>query len=68
MIITNTYNNKLDKNKIGRENYSTKGKTRGHGLLLVKQLINKNDIFELKTSIQENVYIQTIIIKKGKNH
>ena len=64
MIVSNTYNNQIDPNKIGKEKFSTKGKNRGHGLLLVKQLINKNDIFELKTSIQENVYIQTIIIKK----
>ena len=64
MIITNTYNNKLDKNKIGRENYSTKGKTRGHGLLLVKQIKSKNERFKIKTEIQENIYVQTIEIKK----
>ena len=64
MIISNTYNNKIDKNKIGIENFSTKGKTRGHGLLLVKQLVGKNNIFECKTNIQEELYIQTITIKK----
>lgn len=64
MIITNTYNNKIDKNKIGRESYSTKGKTRGHGLLLVKQLKSKNERFKIKTEIQENIYVQTIEIKK----
>ena len=50
--------------KIGKERFSTKGKTRGHGLLLVKQLIEKNKIFEIKTEIQDNIYTQTIIIKK----
>lgn len=64
IIITNTYNNKVDKNKIGKESFSTKGKARGHGLLLVKQLVGKNNIFEIKTDIQENIYIQTIEIKK----
>ena len=64
MIISNTYNNKIDKNKIGIESFSTKGKTRGHGLLLVKQLIEKNKLFEIKTDIQEKIYIQTIEIKK----
>lgn len=64
MIITNTYNNTIDKNKIGIENFSTKGKTRGHGLLLVKQLVEKNKLFEIKTDIQENIYVQTIEIKK----
>lgn len=64
MIISNTYKNKIDKNKLGKESFSTKGKNRGHGLLLVKQLTGKNSIFETKTEIQENIYIQTIEIKK----
>ena len=64
MIISNTYNNNIDKNKIGRERASTKGKNRGHGLLLVKHIINKNNHFKLKTEIQNEIYIQTIIVKK----
>ena len=66
MIVSNTYNNQVDTNKIGKEKFSTKGKNRGHGLLLVKQLINKNEIFELKTEVQENLYIQTVMIKKSE--
>ena len=66
LIISNTYNNEVDKTKIGLENFSTKGKNRGHGLLLVKQLVGKNDIFETKTEIQDNLYIQTIEIKNNK--
>ena len=64
MIISNTYNNKIDKNKTGKERFSTKGKTRGHGLLLIKHIINKNKIFELETDIQKGIYTQKIIIKK----
>lgn len=64
MIISNTYNNQIDKNKIGKETFSTKGKTRGNGLLLVKHLVNNNKVFEIKTEIQEKLYIQTIRIKK----
>lgn len=64
LIISNTYNNKIDKEKIGIESFSTKGKNRGHGLLLVKQLVNKNDIFKIRTSLENNLYIQTIEIKK----
>lgn len=64
MIITNTYDNKIDKSKIGMDKFSTKGKNRGHGLLLVKQLKEKNKKFEIKTDIQEKIYIQTIEIKK----
>ena len=64
MIISNTYENKIDKNKIGKENFSTKGKNRGHGLLLVKRLVEENEIFETKTEFQGNIYIQTIQIHK----
>ena len=63
LIISNTFNNKIEENKIGKERFSTKGKNRGHGLLLVKQLIEKNNIFELKTEIKEDLYIQTITVK-----
>lgn len=63
LIITNTYNNKIENDKIGKERFSTKGKNRGHGLLLAEQLINKNEIFESKTEIYDEVYCQTIIVK-----
>lgn len=64
MIITNTYHNEIDKNKIGKESFSTKGKNRGHGLLLVKHIIDNNNIFETYSDIQEKIYTQTIIVKK----
>ena len=64
IIISNTYNNDIDENKLGQESFSTKGKTRGHGLLLVRQLINRNKRFEAKTEMKDNIYTQTIEIKK----
>ena len=64
MIISNTFDGEIDKNKIGKERFSTKGKNRGHGLLLVKHIINENKIFELNTTVQNNVYTQIISIKK----
>ena len=64
MIISNTYNNSIDKRKIGNEKISTKGKNRGHGLLLVKHIISKNKILKLKTEIRNHIYVQTIIVKK----
>ena len=64
IIITNTFQNNIEMVKIGKERFSTKGKNRGHGLLLVKQLVDKNKIFTTKTEIQGNLYIQTIEIKK----
>ena len=63
MIISNTYNNEIDEEKIGKENFTTKGKNRGHGLLLVNQLVQKNNIFDTKKEIKNNIYSQTIIVK-----
>ena len=63
MIISNTYNNKIEKTKIGFERFSTKGKKRGYGLLLVKQLVEKNSKFIPKRNIQNDLYVQIIEIK-----
>lgn len=65
MIISNTYNNEVDKAKIGQERFSTKGNNRGHGLLLVKNLVKNNDIFEINTEVNDKLYIQYIKIKKS---
>mgnify|MGYP000366385516 CR=1 FL=1 len=64
MIISNTYNNAIDEEKIGKERFSTKGKNRGHGLLLVNQIVQKNNIFETKRNIKNDIYSQTIIVRK----
>ena len=64
MIISNTFDNVINKNKIGKEKFTTKGKDRGHGLLLVKHIVDRNEIFEIKTSITNDIYVQTIRIKK----
>lgn len=64
MIVSNTFDNEINKNKLGNEKFSTKGKERGHGLLLVKHIIGKNKIFETKTEIINDVYVQIITIKK----
>lgn len=64
MIISNTFKNQIDQEKLGKESFSTKGKHRGHGLLLVSHIVKGNNIFETKTDIQGNIYSQTIIVKK----
>ena len=63
MIFTNTYNYPIEKDKVGKEKYSTKGKNRGHGLLLVGRILKENDIFISETKITEKLYIQTLKIK-----
>lgn len=65
IIISNTYANDIDLNKIGKERYSTKGKNRGHGLLLVEMILSKSDIFEAKTKVTDELYIQELTIKNN---
>ena len=48
LIITNTFNNEINLDKIGKESFSTKGKHRGHGLLLVNKILSENNMFEAK--------------------
>lgn len=64
IIISNTFNNDVDTKKIGRENYSTKGKNRGYGLLLVKRILLNNKRFISKNEIIDNIYVQKLIIKR----
>lgn len=64
IIISNSYDGELEVDKIGKEKFSTKGKNRGHGLLLVNHLVSKNDKFAINTKITNGLYIQTLTIKK----
>lgn len=60
IIITNTFNNEINLDKIGKESFSTKGKHRGHGLLLVNKILSENNMFEAKNEIRGNIYIQSL--------
>ncbi len=64
IIISNSYNKNINLNKVGKEKYSTKGKNRGHGLLLVKYITSNNNIFDTTTDITDKLYVQKITIKK----
>ncbi len=64
IIISNTYDNAIEKDKVGNERYSTKGKNRGHGLLLVKRILNENNRITSETKITDSLYIQTIKINE----
>lgn len=65
IIISNTYANNIDEDKVGKERYSTKGKNRGHGLLLVKRILNDSKIITSKNEITDKLYIQKIRIKNN---
>lgn len=60
IIITNTFNNEINLDKIGKESFSTKGKHRGHGLLLVNKILSENNMFEAKNEIRGNIWFYNI--------
>lgn len=68
LIITNTFNNEINLDKIGKESFSTKGKHMGHGLLLVNKILSENNMFEAKNEIRDNIYIQSLKIKDNKKN
>lgn len=68
IIINNTFNNEINLDKIGKESFSTKGKHRGHGLLLVNKILSENNKFEAKNEIRGNIYIQSLKIKDNKKN
>lgn len=63
IVITNTYKDNINLNKIGKKGVSTKGENRGKGTYLAKKLVSKNEHFEIKNSLLNNYYIQRIIVK-----
>lgn len=62
-IISNTFDNVVEVEKLGKERFSTKGKGRGHGLMLVNYILESNKVFSLKTEINGNVYTQNLTVK-----
>ena len=63
IIISNSYN-KNKPNKISNNKLSSKGKNRGHGLLLVKYITEHSNMFEVTTNITDKLYSQKITVKK----
>jgi two-component system sensor histidine kinase AgrC len=67
IVISNTYCDRLDINKLDKGGYSTKGNGRGYGLALVKTLIDKNDIISQHREIKKDYFIQYLNIKISKD-
>jgi len=63
IMVSNTFKDGIDLEKIGN-GYTSKGKNRGHGLLLAKSIISTNKMFNHETNIVDNVFTQKIIIKE----
>ena len=66
--VSNTYDKKIEVDKIYNEGYTTKGKGHGYGLSLVKKIIDGNNIFENKISINKSIFTQILCIQYKKSH
>lgn len=67
IIIGNSFDGDIDVTKIGKERFSTKGKTRGHGLLLVNLLLEMNKkAFNVKTDIDKEYMFKLLQSKKDQ--
>lgn len=64
---SNTFSGQIDINKIDIEGFSTKGKNKGYGLALVKDILRKNKYLEQKREMNGIYYVQKLIIKHEKN-
>ena len=63
IIISNSYLGEVDINNIYEKGYSTKGKSRGYGLSLVKNILENSDIFSSETTRCNGIYTQKLNIK-----
>lgn len=63
IIITNTFENFIRTSE-DNKTISTKGKGRGHGLLLVNKVLSGNKMFLVQSEVIKKVYIQKILVKK----
>jgi two-component system sensor histidine kinase AgrC len=66
--ISNTYSNKeISIEHMFEKGVSSKGENRGLGLYKVKEILKRCTGAELKTTNDDNVFLQKLIIQKSKN-
>lgn len=61
--ISNTYKGRIDATRIDEAGYSTKGKNRGFGLEIVKNIVEENNYLRNERQIMGNIFNQKLIIK-----
>lgn len=64
ILISNTYDNTIDKTNIDKAGVTTKGDNHGYGLSLVKKIIKNNTKLKTYTEITENEFMQVLEIYK----
>ncbi|MDD3453333.1 MAG: GHKL domain-containing protein [Bacilli bacterium] len=62
-IISNSFKGNLDIAKFEKEGFSTKGKNRGYGLSLAKEIISNNTNLTQEKEINGKYYVQKLMIK-----
>lgn len=62
--ISNTYRELVNIDKLYKLGYSNKGKNRGYGLSLVKNIIDENNIFENETKAEKDYFVQILKLNK----
>lgn len=60
IIIGNTYKGEINIDRIDDYGYSTKGKNRGVGLHIVRNILDNNTIFSVERRLIDNYYIQEL--------
>jgi len=63
-VLSNSYSGNISFAELDKEGYSTKGKNRGVGLSLVKDIIKNNKLLEQSREINGKFYVQKLYIKK----
>lgn len=64
VVLSNSYNGNINFDELDKEGYSTKGKNRGVGLSLVKDIIKNNKLLSQSREINGKFYVQKLYIKK----
>ena len=62
--IANSYDGEINVDNIYNAGYSNKGKNRGYGLVLAKNLVDDNPMFENITTTLNGYFVQKLIVKK----
>lgn len=63
-VLSNSYSGIVNYNEMDKQGYSTKGKGRGYGLSLAKDIINSSKILSSSREINGKFYVQKLYIKK----
>ncbi len=64
ILVTNVFDNTVDKTDIYKSGYSTKGAGRGYGLALVKKIVSQNGNLKAHHMISDNEFTQVLEIYK----